>query len=423
MVVIVSKKERKILFTFIIGLVCMLVARDIYGIMLNKFMFLGFCTAFFWLGKYETIIYMLCFMIPLFNGLPGTYILAVAIVFLIIKRAQFPRKVLVSVLLFILLEILASLWYTRVDFIEILEYVAFIFVFFLLLYDNSKKSYRLCVNVCFIGVLVFCSIVMISGIMTAPDNWTNLFAKGWFRFGETNTGSGDGMMLKANSNELAYFSIFGISMGFANLQEKKEKYKLLIILSMIVMGISGVLSLSRTFIILILLLFIILVISQIKKPKTLIIIAVLAFVLGKEIVDYLNANPDFMEGFITRFEDSTLSTAGGRTTGLKEQWNAFFEIPRCFFIGTGVTQYWDILQTSSIHNMISQIIICYGFLGGVYFLASIIKPIYKIKTRFSRYIPLIAVVLFTQTIQFVNPYSLMLPYAIGTYVLKNDKSI
>ena len=96
-----ENRQKNLLIYFIVGLILLFVLRDIVGVAINKYFFLFYCTIFMMLGKHESIIYMLCFMMPLFNGLPGTYILLVALIVVIYKKRHY-KKMLSYILLCLL---------------------------------------------------------------------------------------------------------------------------------------------------------------------------------------------------------------------------------------------------------------------------------------------------------------------------------
>lgn len=413
---------KRIMFTpFIAGLFILFVARDILGLGINKYIFLMYCSFFLVKAKYIEILYILCFLIPLYNGLPGTYILLVALICIFCKNPHQPKKAIILIGIFLLLEIFASIWYPAWDGKEILSYMMFLSVFFIMIYDETERSYLSCLELFYIGTFIFCFVVIISGIRTAPSNWLSLFAKGWFRFGETNTGSGNIMMLKGNANELGYFSSVGIAVGFVLMKQKKGISKIYYLLTILWMLICGTLSLSRTFFIVSAIIVLLFLLSQMKSPRGIVLTVLTFSILVAVLTKYLFSNPDILHGLLSRFTDDTMRTGGNRTVIFAKQLNVFLEMPRCLIFGTGVTKYTDILKTASAHNMIIQILMCYGIPAGILFLISLFVPIFlQGKHKLLYYLPFISVLLFVQTIQFINPYALMLPYAIGIYSLKLD---
>lgn len=421
-----TKKQNMLIAVFVFGLVSLFIARDICGIGLHKFVFLAFCAVVFAFAEYETLFYLLCFMIPLFNGLPGTYIMLLLVTLMFLKKNYIPKTILVLIPLFFILEMVASIWYSdfpRMEITGIVEYITFLTAFFMMLYDDSKKSKQLCLGMFFAGVLVYILIVMIAGFLTAPSNWIELFANGWFRFGRTNTGSGDYMMLQGNPNELAYYSLCGISIGLVALRNRGIPEKVFIIAAMIFMLATGILSLSRSFFIVFVFMLIMYLACQIRSLKKLAIAVGVITGIGILTVVILNSNSYLIDGILSRFTDITMETFGGRSVLFEKQWNSFIMNPRYLLIGTGVTQSEYASGIGSIHNMLLQILVFYGFPFAIVFLTAIFKPVLDVIRKIKQatnLIPLATVLLFVQTIQFVKPYAIMLPFAVAVYALTAD---
>lgn len=417
-----ENRQKNLLIHFIVGLILLFVLRDIVGVAINKYFFLFYCTIFMMLGKHESIIYMLCFMMPLFNGLPGTYILLVALIVVIYKKKTLQKNAFIYIAVFAVLELIAALWYPNFDIVEYIGYLVFISWFFILLYDKSEKKLDKCLECFFFGVAVFCLVVIISGLLTAPSNWLDLFAKGWFRFGETNAAGGDIMRLRGNSNELAYYSVAGVGVGLLILKWKEKTSKIFTCILIGIIFVSGLLSLSRTFIVVMALVLALYIFSSLKSPKMFVAVAIMFTLILLAISKYLIKYPDLLFGFTARFSDSNMTTGGGRTTLSLQYLNSFFDMPRCFITGTGVTQYKDITGVyGSIHNMLIQVFVCYGFVFSIVFFVLMLKPLLgRKKTTVVSWLALIGVGVFVQTIQFINPYALMLPYVIAVYAVKID---
>ena len=86
---IIAKKQVTSIFpVFAVGLICLLVLRDIVGININKFIYLAYIMVFLALAKGSDFIDMLCFLFPLLWGLPGTYVVLGAVVLYVIKRGS-----------------------------------------------------------------------------------------------------------------------------------------------------------------------------------------------------------------------------------------------------------------------------------------------------------------------------------------------
>ena len=81
-----KQQERILLIAMAVGLSAMLVLRDALGFGLSKYIYFIYAVFFMVIAKYDTMVYMICFMLPLVCGLPGTYIMPVALVLLILKK-------------------------------------------------------------------------------------------------------------------------------------------------------------------------------------------------------------------------------------------------------------------------------------------------------------------------------------------------
>jgi len=128
-------------------------------------------------------------------------------------------------------------------------------------------------------------------------------------------------------------------------------------------------------------------------------------------------------GLMVRFNRADMITGNGRTNLFTLYFDIFFSKIRYMLIGTGVTQYRAVSGANqSIHNMFQQVLVCYGFLGAAIFFTAIIKPVFKMKGKthvtFINFLPMLVVLLFSQTIQFINPPQYMLVYLCGVFAIQ-----
>ena len=264
-------------------------------------------------------------------------------------------------------------------------------------------------------------VIILSGLKTAPDNWLELYAKGWFRFGNTQTEDFVGMALTLNANNLGYYSMIGC---FSAFHLWRKGYCRALNLSIIVLHVAaGILAVSRSFLLLATLCVVLMVLISRKSTR-----GILGFIVGCILASIAISvvalkYPDVLTGWITRMTDKDMSTGNGRVELLLIYLKAWLDMPRCIVLGTGVTGYWDVIGVeTSAHNALEQILITYGFLGALVFLYGLIRPVIQIgnerKVEFVDWMPLISLVFFAQTIQFVNPTMLMMPYAVVLYATK-----
>ena len=193
---------------------------------------------------------------------------------------------------------------------------------------------------------------------------------------------------------------------------------------MIMHFIAGALSTSRSWMIVTAVMVLLMMFYSTKSWKTVLATALCLIVVVWGIAWYLEQNPSILEGFVTRLTDGTMQTGGGRSDVLNEYWNAFSGNSRYWIMGTGVTQYKEVLgETGSVHNAFQQIVVSYGIPGASIFLIGMVCPVLKLARKELLYwIPFIVILLFVQTIQFINPYTLMFPYIISVFVLKYGAS-
>lgn len=412
------------LYVLIIGLVAMLVIRDVFGIALSRYIFLCYTVFFFLVAKYEILIKMLCFVFPLLCGLPGTYIMSAALVILIMKKEKINAKQVFLVLFITAMEMFASLWYGNVDWASIVQYVSFAGILLFLLHDDAKLDYFGCVKVFYYGVFVLCVLITITGIRSAPSNWYDLFIRGAFRFGATQVEDAEGMMLSLNANSLAYYSIAGIMCSIFMLEKSEKGKRAFLILSLPFVVFAGFLTLSRSWMLVLIICLGIYGASKIKSLKSFVYTAFAFAVCFLIIYIVVNEYPQLFDGFIARFSADDVETGNGRTDLFNIYMSAFWSDIRFVLFGTGVVDYRAVIgESSSIHNGTLQILVCCGVLGFFVWILALISPVIKLiqsnrGIKICFWLPFLGVVVFIQTIQFLNPMMLMLPYLIGVYALR-----
>lgn len=414
-----------LLILFAVGLTLLLVVRDIMAINLSKFIFLAYIVLFLVIAKYETMICMLCFVFPLVCGLPGTYLMPVALVLLLIKKKRINAWQLGLIAFVAVMEFLACFWYPSIEIAPVIQYISFAGTMFFLLHDDTEINFLKCVKMFFWGSCILCVIIIITGIINAPSNWMELFADGHFRFGATHDDELEGMGLILNANALAYYSVAGLFCGVFIVEKTKGVLKRLVyLLAIVSCTISGILTVSRSWLLVVLLCLAIHLIGKLKSiKKMLVAILVLALVLAAVAI-FMNKNPDLLQGFVTRFTADDLEGGNGRIETMQKYFVAFFESPRFVIMGMGVNHAIPTGIEFNMHNGTQQILVCYGIVGFMFFMAGLIRPVIIAQKRnkenknFTRWIPLLAIVLFVQTIQFINPPMQMFPYIIGVFAIK-----
>lgn len=423
--VTMTKTDKYLLWGMVVGLSLMLILRDVSGIYINKFIYFGFAVALMAIANYQTMVYMICFILPLVCGLPGTYIMPCALALLIIKRGKIKLMQFMPLMIILLLEITAAFWYPSLDVVSIVNYVSFAGVMIFLIQDNHDDlniNYRECIKLYLVGSLVLCCVIWYATLMDATKNWMQLFAEGQFRFGEVQQ-EDVGMTLTLNANSLAYYSLIGIACSFLLMEKVFGGRKTWYIVAGIIFAAIGFLTLSRSWLLFATVLLLLFIMSKLRNPRQFAILFGMLLVVAYGAIVYLNKNPEFVAGFETRFEDDTVESGGNRTNIFNKYMEVFLSDFRFMFLGTGVTHGNAVAGMSvSMHNGTQQILICTGIVGFFIYIVVMFGPVVKIihvrKAPLVYWLPLLCVVAFTQTIQFLTPTMLMLPYIIGIYALR-----
>ena len=418
-----KQPNKTMLVVFIAGLTALLCIRHILFISLSKWILVAFCCLFAVGVPYETLIYMLCFMFPLFCGIPRKYILLMFLILLLAKKRKVDGRIIVFLFYWIVKEIVATFWVTQPEWIELVGYCVHVCLLFYLILNEDVLNYKRCVDIYLLGTIILCGIIIVRTLLTAPSNWLYLFSNGWFRFGmaEENT---SGMVIELNANSLAYYAVVGLACSLFLFTESKGKQSVLYGLTAAVCLITGLMTVSRSFLLVAALLIIWTLIFVPKNPRMtlgILFAGVLVVCGGMRI---LQSHPELLQGLTARLNNSNMATGGGRSVLFAKYLDAFLANHRLYFTGTGVTSYKEITGIyNSMHNATEQIFICYGIFGSILFFIGLLIPVVRCLRNNGtqakmKCLPFIAVILFIQTIQFVNPDMLMMPYVISIYCLR-----
>ena len=403
----------------VIAILCAMIAvRDLMGMQINKFVFvLLYILACCWLNQ-DGIIKLLGFSIPLLNGLPNTYIILIITLVIIYKfRMQFDFRLFAIPLMLAAQELLHALLYSRVDVIQEASFVATLFLFVLISTVGKEKAENLLFY--FVIGTAFSQGIVILGAM--HELGSDVLFSGSVRLGFDAGGLAEsaleGIRLRFNPNEIGYYSVVALS-GALLLYYRIRRGKAVLVFCMVICIVAGVLSQSRTW----LLLSVPVCVAQlilgfrtvVGARKSMVIIVVCLGVVGVFIIH----NPQVAQSIVARFQDSSLATGGGRTGIFTDYTEYIFSDFARFVFGTGVVDYKGVTGISmSMHNGLQQIVVCLGLVGAIAFIglvaALVRRSISGRAVGLSELLPLAASIAFTQSIQLLNPWVLMLPVACG----------
>lgn len=409
-------------FCFIIF--SLIFVRDVFSISIHKMIFVLIIPFFMLISKKDDYIKILFFIIPLISGLPGNYIIPISLIIYLFKSKSLNKNQIFFSIFVLINETVSYLLYNSIvsDFGTIMAGLSYIPLFFILLYDNngSKKEF---IKYFLLGVASLCIVLLITNVFSVDGNIFKLFTSGQYRIGDKfiddETG---GLTLKINSNTLAYFCITSICFCISMFKKVASKNQFILVFLIFLFSITGFFTLSRTFFICYFISIILYFIFSVRNVKTMIKSLLILFSISWLLILFFSNNSFVMQGIVSRFELENISTMGGRTEIFDNYVNKFASSPKFMLLGTGSTNIRNKYNISnSIHNGFFQVVICYGLPGSLLFFYGIFSCFNKGKKRYTirkaDLVPLIIVILFIQTIQFINPYVILFPYVISKYIL------
>lgn len=419
--ILMGRIRKYVLPLFLIVFSATLFYRDLVGADINKILLVFLTLACAVFVEYNSVVYLLYFLFPLSCGIPGNYIYPLLIIVLL---CRYSKTGFGQLCFFGIVAILELMHYPFYCFdINIADVAGYLSVVFLVSYlianrdkdiDNSKCVIFYCLGVCVLFVVIISNSMSIIGTGDMLEESVRLGAvKAYGEMDETR------MMLSANANNIAYYSITSLSCLL--LLFYKKKINILLFWGILAITVAGgILSVSRTWMISAALCFILYSLSQ-KGNFLKWALMMIAIIVGLTVVIL---NNDLLLGMIVdRFtgDSENLATAGDRTLLFREYNEYLLGHPLVLILGAGAVYYHDVtLCSNATHNSIQQIVVSYGLLGLAIFIRTFVivcRRIFK-GNRFIYWIPLICTVFFLQSIQLLNPFFLMQPLVAAFAILK-----
>ena len=373
----------------------------------------------------EGIVELLCFLFPLVNMFEVSHVMLAALAIMIFKRRTINVSSAFFIVFFASLELAAHFVYGVSGFNRVIGYMVTVAVLFYLTYENLELIDRLRCIRCFVyGVAILFGVYFLNMIVMEGTGAFELILSGKQRFGATASKEFTDMKISLNANMLAYYSVCGITAVLVlNSNDATTKMKRIVLWGLAsLFGFFGVITISRSWVLVLAIVLMIYVlfcernaVSRFTRLVTVGLVCLIAvWVLSKQTT--------LIESLVLRFQSEGIETGGGRVTTSLQYLKAFFETDSFILMGTGVTDYGELIYNQfSIHNGLIQILVCLGVPGALVMIAALYTPTVKAvlsRTRIIYFLPIIAVLCFTQTIQFLNPNSIMLPYIIGVFALQ-----
>lgn len=426
----IKKINFKIFLAFILSFFSILTARDLGGVYINQYLIIIYIAAYMFFATYKYVVYSTAVVLPLLLGV-NQFTILVPLFFLFFKSKRINSRQVVFPLILIFLELFLEVAVSQCKLNDLFQYSFYILIFCFLIFDeNEGYDYGevikyFVISSAFVSLIIVLYSVQTYGIIS--------ILSGAIRIGDVNSDLAMRVGMSAdidetsthfsvNPNTLAYFSISAISLLLVG-KDKLKINKILYILSFASLLIAGALTVSRTWILCLVLLLALYFQKKIRENfafllLALTIILVFLFVFKDSIIAEL---------FSSRMDNGNVATGGGRTEIFSKYMNFLLNNPIHLLFGCSVIHYRDVAHiVNSVHCGLQQILVCYGCLGMVIFLVMA----YQFKKRFYSYrgrkpflylLPFLIILLFDQSIQFLNPHYLMLPFIFACYALRLSK--
>lgn len=350
----------------------LLLMRDTYSIGINKYIFLGItcmCAVFM---KINQLIYLFCFLFPVYVGLPGNYMTLVLIVRLLFEIQRFKLSSLllsVAVAGYVFVQNMVT-GYTGI--VPMMFIPGVIVVLFLFTYKQKLDPFQMILM--YSAGVASLGLIMLLSTLRVYD-FADLLSVS-FRLGSGNVDYvSEGVMnVSMDPNFYGMFSIASISMAFPLLLQPKTKpiTKLSLGAFVLIQLIVCLIGLSRAFIIVFVAWAFLYLLSQ-KKLKSMLV----SFVVIVGMVLFLiNFMPTVIETVLARFKTSDMATGNNRTTLIIKFFEQWSSSARTILFGVG-------MYNCNVHCMPLQ----FFFGGGVILfvlVTAMVLSYAEVKGRISR---------------------------------------
>lgn len=398
----------------------LLYVRDIIGMSIDKNVFIILVVVFTFLMKYENVLSLILFTLPLMCGLPGNYFLpiwCIVVLFHQIQNKTFRFSILAFWMLIIFWESLIYCFYSfEIPTMNVLGYFSALFLTFTLVSENQNINYRTPI-LCF---CIGCCVLLGTIFLMYSRDVTMMYTEGGVRMGGDSYTDTLEMTLKTNANNIGYLSSASIACLFAMFYYKKINVVTFLILAG-TSFICGMYSISRTWALSMALILIVYFIFQKENKK---VGYALLFVIVISGACYFSKYPLLLDAFTGRFEGDQIETGGQRTILfaqyndflMKHSWNLLF--------GTSAQLYKNVTGLyHSTHNSLQQIWLSYGIIGFMVIMAVYLKALINNYTskEYMACLPMCIIVFFLQSIQILNPHNGLYPVIVAFFIMKMVK--
>ncbi len=391
---------------------------NVFAINTSKFIDL-ICVVTFPFFDVSGLMMITAFLIPVNSGITTLYIFGYIVVLLVVKGGKLHMREILPLLAIVGYELILIAVYGQ---FEILKYVQYVEVLFLFVYGLSRDrlEYRkICYSYIF-GVI----LLLIAVLATASQTYGfEEVINGEIRIGyneDFESLGGSVALIQDNANNIGYFSVLASTMCMLLAKDVKWIGKTLLWTAFVLIVLIASFTISRTWLFLTIAGVVLAVLLGYRGKARLAVLAVL--VAAVVVISFLFLS----DSEIVRAFSDRLNTIEQDERGLisLKYLKYLGDNPLRILFGTGAVYYKEVTTlTEALHFGFLQILVSYGVFGFAFWMWLMFSPIFRHfisnkKSKVYKLIPLVLAVIFVQTIQFLNPFVLMLPYMIAICYMK-----
>ena len=401
----------------------LILLRDVSGLPIPKAVFIVLFALAFVILKAGDIYCLLAFITPLAAGISYTFLSAIALIAILLKRKiSCDFGAIVYIICIFLIELCSAF---QGDF-SIVEYLRFASVFcvaFLFAIDKEPgENYESIIKFFLFGLIV--ALIDIWGQMLSVYSFREILSLS-IRFGNTrkalNEENMEGLLVHFNQNALGTFC--NISMLLCLIMYKQSGKKGYLLLALIVV-LQGVMTGSRTFVLVCALFILTVLVASATDFRTAVKNGLLYLAFGVLVILAIKfAVPTYWGNLVKRF--SEVDVSGGRFRLLREYFTLWWNSsPYRLLFGSGLQNYvtkYHMYQ--SCHCSIQEIIITWGIVGFFFVIVLFISIFHDAKRKNPRiqkiqYLPMLCLItsslsgqgfsIGSQTLLIMVAYSIMM---------------
>lgn len=397
--------------------------RDTAVLSVNPYLIVIICATAFIFASINNIVKILMFLLPFAGGVFLHTIAAIALVCIIFKIA-YSGRVAKNLIPYLFIGIIMSLFNSITGGInESIRTIVVLAVYFSIISTLAFYSDRLEVEsiLKFFVIGTFLSFINVVYISLSSYSMDYIITYG-VRFG-----SGIDSISAITSydpNTMGLFSVVSITLVYL-LNKGKHLSNIYSSILMILIGLLGALSISRTYVAVVAIVIIYIIIKNTSRRGiagfllfvTIFTLIYMAFLQDSMLFQYAG------QQYEKRFSDETLSSIGGRSPIFNKYMDIYSSSIKLLLFGAGINGY-KTYGSVSAHNGFQEIFLAWGIVGFILvtsWLLMLIKRFSKGRDKklgLDLYIPLISFLIYIQTLQWFSIYIYILLFAVTLLALK-----